>query len=227
MIDRKQYKKEYYESHKEQWNEYAKKRRAEKSDEINAYKRKWRHGKGKELNRLSKQRTDSKYHSKMKSDPEYLRKRRDAATEYNNRPEVKEHRRIINAKRRAAPEVKKNNAKYNKKHHEENREHYNKQVRKWNKANPEKRLIISKRHLEKLGLPFKLPSRQYGMALEAWGKSVRKLLGDKCIVCGSTDKLNSHHILYKALHPELSLNINNGVPLCKDHHLEVHRLNPI
>ncbi len=221
------YDKEYYEKNKEKFAQWAKEYRGKNKDKVNETRKKWRHGAGKELNRLSKQRTDSKYHSKMKSDPEYLKKRRDAATEYNNRPEVKAHRKKIQAKHRAKPEIKKQNAKYNKKHHEENQAHYNEQSKKWNKSNPEKRLIISKRHLEKLGLPFKLPSRQYGMALEAWGKSVRKLLGDKCIVCGSTDKLNSHHILYKALHPELSLNINNGVPLCKEHHLEVHRLNPV
>jgi hypothetical protein len=227
-MNRKEYRKEYYKKNKTKWNKYYE---TQMEDSIKHKKRNEKTKQWKIDNpvkaKQQKKKDDANYHSKMKSDPEYLRKRRDAATEYNNRPEVKAHRKKMQAKHRAKPEVKKKNAEYNKKHHEENQAHYNEQSKKWNKSNPEKRLIISKRHLEKLGLPFKLPSRQYGMALEAWGKSVRKLLGDKCIVCGSTDKLNSHHILYKALHPELSLNINNGVPLCKEHHLEVHRLNPV
>lgn len=222
VYDKKRYE-ENKEKMKQQSTEWARKNR----DKVNETRKKWRHGKGKEKNRLSKQRTDSKYHAKRKQDPEYVEHRRLVAEKYNNRPEVKEHRKKIQLKHRSKPEIKKKNAKYNKKHHEENQEHYNEQSKKWNKSNPEKRLIISKRHLEKLGIPFKLPGRQYGMALESWGKSVRKLLGDECIVCGSTDTLNSHHILYKALHPELSLNINNGIPLCKEHHLEVHRLNPM
>lgn len=222
-MNRKEYCKQYYEKNKIKWKIYHKTQMndSEKHERRNKTTKQWKID-NPEKTKIQKKKDDAKYHTKMKSDPEYLRKRRDTATEYNNRPEVKAHRKKLQSKHRSKPEVKKKNAEYNKKHHTENREHYNKQAREWNKANPEKRLVISKRHLEKLGLPFKLPSRQYGMALESWAKSVRKLLGEKCVICSSTDRVNIHHLFHKVLYPLLSLNISNGLPLCHIHHNEAH-----
>ncbi len=97
----------------------------------------------------------------------------------------------------------------------------------WQQNNPEKVLQNSIRYLTKLGLEFKLPHQPYLNALMSWTKSVRKLYGNHCAICGSTHGLNSHHIFPKSIHPLLSLNPNNGIPLCKEHHLEVHRLNPM
>ncbi len=45
-------------------------------------------------------------------------------------------------------------------------------------------------------------------------------------VCGITDcfetNTQSHHIFQKKFYPKLSLNLNNGIPLCIVHHNEVH-----
>jgi hypothetical protein len=98
---------------------------------------------------------------------------------------------------------------------------------KWHKAHPEVGLKSGIKHLTKYGLEFKLPAYQYQWAINSWSKTVRKLVGEYCSICGSDVGLNSHHIFPKATHPKLSLNINNGIPLCKEHHDEVHRLNPI
>jgi 5-methylcytosine-specific restriction endonuclease McrA len=34
-----------------------------------------------------------------------------------------------------------------------------------------------------------------------------------------------YHIFPKSKYPELALNLNNGIALCKEHHYEFHKLN--
>lgn len=87
---------------------------------------------------------------------------------------------------------------------------------------PEKMLVYNINQLKRMALPFRLPFRQYEYALQSWTKTVRKMCGEFCSICGSTNRLNSHHILHKAKYPKLSLNPNNGIPLCFIHHKEVH-----
>lgn len=41
---------------------------------------------------------------------------------------------------------------------------------------------------------------------------------DKCVVCGSVDKLNVHHIKPFHLHPELELEPSNLITLCESNH---------
>jgi hypothetical protein len=60
----------------------------------------------------------------------------------------------------------------------------------------------------------------YNIRIFNWGKLIKQ---DKsCVICGSTDRLQAHHLIYKLQYPELSLNENNGVPLCHKHHNETH-----
>lgn len=94
--------------------------------------------------------------------------------------------------------------------------------KKYQKNNPEIILKGQIKHLKKLGKELKLPYKKYEWALHSWNKTIRKLLGGKCLVCGSTFKVNIHHLFHKAKYPKLSLNINNGIPLCKIHHREAH-----
>ena len=54
-----------------------------------------------------------------------------------------------------------------------------------------------------------------------WGKEIRDR-DKKCLVCNGINELNAHHIFEKAKYPNLSLNINNGVTLCKKCHYEIH-----
>jgi predicted restriction endonuclease len=126
-----------------------------------------------------------------------------------------------------AEELYEQQAIQRKKYYIDNKEKFKIYQKEYYQKHPEKFHESSLRQLKKCALPFRLSINQYRYGLMSWTKTVRKLLGDYCAICGSTDMLNSHHIFPKSLFPELSLNINNGIPLCKEHHLEVHRLNPM
>lgn len=52
-----------------------------------------------------------------------------------------------------------------------------------------------------------------------WAKGVYREFGFKCVVCGSGNKLNAHHIFGKARYPEHRHNPNNGVLLCEECHI--------
>jgi len=78
------------------------------------------------------------------------------------------------------------------------------------------------KYLTKLGKELKLPYRQFSYALQSFNLIVRKQKGNQCGVCGSLDRVTIHHLFYKYWYPQLSLNVNNGIPLCKIHHNEIH-----
>ncbi len=52
----------------------------------------------------------------------------------------------------------------------------------------------------------------------AWALSIKERDNFKCVICGSTERLNSHHILPRELH-DTKLDISNGITLCCKHHL--------
>lgn len=54
--------------------------------------------------------------------------------------------------------------------------------------------------------------------LRLWSISVRKLAGNKCVACNSTDKVHAHHIEDSKLCSALRLEIRNGISLCAKHH---------
>jgi hypothetical protein len=57
----------------------------------------------------------------------------------------------------------------------------------------------------------------------AWRKAVLVRDGQRCRECGAEDKpLHAHHIKPFALHPDLRLELGNGVALCVDCHSELH-----
>ena len=61
-----------------------------------------------------------------------------------------------------------------------------------------------------------------------WGKEVKKRDNHTCVYCHiSGVKMNAHHILSCAKHPELASLLNNGITLCVPCHKEEHRLNGI
>ena len=65
-----------------------------------------------------------------------------------------------------------------------------------------------------------MPKGQIKMtpADKAWAAAVKKRDGFACVICGSTERLNSHHILPRELH-DTKLDISNGITLCCKHHL--------
>jgi 5-methylcytosine-specific restriction endonuclease McrA len=58
-----------------------------------------------------------------------------------------------------------------------------------------------------------------------WANAVKNRDNRCCVYCGSTEKLQAHHILSKHKHPEWSLFINNGITLCHNCHWAEHNLN--
>ncbi len=104
----------------------------------------------------------------------------------------------------------------------DNREQRREYISKYQKNNPEKRLVIMKRHFEKYGKVFDMTYVGYINALIMWSKTIKKLDNNMCKLCGSIENLNSHHIQPKGDFPELSLFLDNGITLCEECHGEIH-----
>lgn len=56
-----------------------------------------------------------------------------------------------------------------------------------------------------------------------WQREVKFRDGFKCQACGSDQDLHAHHIKQRAKFPEMSLDVDNGITLCRSCHLEEHR----
>jgi hypothetical protein len=74
---------------------------------------------------------------------------------------------------------------------------------------------ISKKHKT----PARLAKIEHKKNLIAWSKKIKERDEYRCVICGSTKKLNSHHILSKFSYKEYSLKLDNGVTLCVVHHI--------
>lgn len=55
-----------------------------------------------------------------------------------------------------------------------------------------------------------------------WSDKVKKRDGNRCVLCGSSEKLQAHHVKPTFLYPECSADIENGVTLCKSCHQTIH-----
>ena len=65
-------------------------------------------------------------------------------------------------------------------------------------------------------LQKKIEKRILNKELRAWAIAVKNR--DKfCVICGSINRLNSHHIIPRQIH-KYRLDINNGITLCPLHH---------
>ncbi len=178
------------------------------------------------------------------SNKEYLKKYRE-----RNKEELKEYERKYHQKHEK--KIKEYQREYHQKHKKETKEYYktynkkhyiiNKQKRRkyisdnrihiknkrteYRNKNPEVFLRASIKHLERLRKPLNLSSKEYRHAIHGWSNSVKNHDYNICQICGSLEDLNSHHLFHKNLHPKLSLNLNNGITLCKLCHNEVHGFN--
>lgn len=54
--------------------------------------------------------------------------------------------------------------------------------------------------------------------LRLWSDKVRGLAGNKCVSCGSTEQVHSHHIEDSRLNSALRYDLRNGVAFCVSHH---------
>ena len=92
----------------------------------------------------------------------------------------------------------------------------------YNKKHPELGLKYMLKHLKKYGKTFEMNPMEFSFALQTWSKTIKKLDNYMCKLCDSTENLHAHHILPKALFPELSLSVDNGITLCEECHGKTH-----
>jgi hypothetical protein len=57
-----------------------------------------------------------------------------------------------------------------------------------------------------------------------WQKQVYKKNHYRCVLCGSKKKIRAHHLYGYSAYPDLRYDESNGVVLCKEHHVEFHKL---
>lgn len=58
-----------------------------------------------------------------------------------------------------------------------------------------------------------------------WAREVRIRDNHKCVQCGRSRHLTAHHLFNKFKYPLLKYNISNGISLCFNCHIELHKLN--
>ena len=114
--------------------------------------------------------------------------------------------------------MKKNQKEYYSLHKDEKRDY----GKKYYKNHPEKFLESNRRMLQRLGSIHNMSRTNVRRSLQNWSQTVKKNDGHRCCICGSQKDLHAHHIFYKSNIPELMLVPNNGVTLCREHHLEAH-----
>lgn len=55
-----------------------------------------------------------------------------------------------------------------------------------------------------------------------WSQKVRQRDNCKCVVCGSKENLQAHHLLEKHYYPQFANNVDNGITLCRKCHRAAH-----
>ena len=58
---------------------------------------------------------------------------------------------------------------------------------------------------------------------KAWRQAVYERDHYRCVICGSKEKLNAHHIKSWKEYPELRYDVNNGITYCEKCHIEWHK----
>jgi hypothetical protein len=108
----------------------------------------------------------------------------------------------------------------------ETRRKYNQTEERKQKTNAYKKTVNGKLSALKTMLKLNLANSDISQrTLKAWSIQIKKRDQYSCRYCGSSDKLHAHHILSKIKHPELALNLDNGLTLCSACHIEEHRIN--
>lgn len=68
----------------------------------------------------------------------------------------------------------------------------------------------------------RIKKRHYGASTE-WSKAVRTRDKWQCIICGHNSKCVAHHLDSYMAHPDKRYDVDNGVTLCRPHHIEFHQ----
>lgn len=71
----------------------------------------------------------------------------------------------------------------------------------------------------------KLARKEDKKLLKNWANKVKMLDGNKCAICGRTDRLNAHHILPREYKPTRYWTLN-GIALCPKHHQFSREISP-
>ena len=77
---------------------------------------------------------------------------------------------------------------------------------------------VTKNWIGVWAINFKPPSKKLNVR---FNQKICKQANYLCEICGWLN-VESHHIIHRNKYPGLSLNPNNGIALCHDHHKEVH-----
>ena len=192
-----QYQKKYYEDNPEKVKARSKKHYEDNPEKYKARHKKWR--------KANPEKVKAARKKWQKANPEKCR---------------------ANAKKyqKANPEkVKANDKKWQK----ANPEKYKAAMKKYRKANPEKckkyQIDFHKRKLAKFANLFDLSKSDMRMAKTIWSTEIRQ--AKLCAICNQK-AVHAHHIIHASKYPSLSLNPNNGIPLCREHHAEAHLFDP-
>ena len=116
---------------------------------------------------------------------------------------------------------------YDRQYHKDNCVRLRAQQVEYSKKNPEVNLRAKKKELEKLGGVLNLTDTGVIYALMSWAKTIKKRDNNKCTWCNSVNNLRVHHIWHKVFCPESALDVDNGITLCHDCHMEQHRLDKL
>ena len=204
---RKAYNKKYRQTHPDKMKANNKKHYEKNSEKVKAQAKKWAKNNPDKVKTIKK-----KYYQKN-------------SEKVNTRIEKYRQNNPEKVKAGVKKYYQKNSEKYkvyNKKYYLNNPEKVNIRAKKWAKNNPDKVKTSLKKHAEnklaKFAAGYKLTKREVRFALYAWSSKIRQ---NPCVICGNKAD-HAHHILYTSNYPKLALNLNNGIPLCLDHHEEVH-----
>jgi len=201
--------KKYYDSHREQIKISQHKKYLRNRNKVKEYGKKYRLENKEKIRESKKKHREENKEKILEKKRKYYRENKEKIREKKKKFRLENKEKIRASKR---------------KYELENKEKINEYRRKYRSDYPELKLALDIKHLEKLGFPFKLDPHAYHYALGAWSKTVKKLGHGLCKICNNPATV-AHHIIHKAKYPALSLNVNNGIPLCDVHHCESHGWN--
>ena len=169
--------------------------------------------------------------SKDKPENKIKARKRSRKRHWDNREEnLKRLKDYWHTTRKFLPEEKERQRKRTergeyKKYREENPEKVKAGQAEWRKRNPDYQKEWAKKNpSSRMRSQAKYASKHapyYSkIQLKQWGDFI-KYLFPRCIICGSTKKLEAHHVKPRKHFPELALAPDNGVTLCHECHISI------